>query len=157
MAIPTSGELSARTINVELGRSSTAQLSIDAVENGSYGAINQSSRDRPNSSNPAAYSEWRGYDHNIGGVTLVPLPEVGYAGRTGQEDFRRDDACINSVTRPGRYWGSDERLEFSAGLDQFWADAAGTIRPPAGWYAQFAEVAVYWNGSTGTELESCRI
>lgn len=60
-----SGSVSATGINLELGRSSNAQMSIDAAENGSYAAINQCSPSRPNASNPASYSEWRNYNHGF--------------------------------------------------------------------------------------------
>ena len=77
MAIPSSGALSAQTINFELARSRSSELSIDTAENGGYGAINTSSPSRPNSANPAAYSEWYSYNHTAGGPTLVPVT-VGY-------------------------------------------------------------------------------
>ena len=159
MTLPASGQLAMSQINSELGRGSTSQISLDAAENGSYGAINQSSTSRPNSSNPAAISEWYGYNHRavVVGPTLVPLPEVGYAGLTGQEDFNLNRACFNSVSRPGRYWGSTERAAQAAADLQFWTNAAGTTRPPAGWYAQFGEDAWYWNGTSPTMLGVCRI
>jgi hypothetical protein len=57
------GTVAMSTINSELGRSSTAGISLDAAENGSYVCINQFSGARPNSGNPASISEWKGYDH----------------------------------------------------------------------------------------------
>lgn len=51
-------------INVELGRSRTAYISLDAAENGSYVAINTNSPSRPSSSNPASISEWYSYNHS---------------------------------------------------------------------------------------------
>lgn len=67
MPLPSSGQISMSQINTELGRSSTAQISLDAAENGAYGGINVNSASRPNSSNPAAMSEWYGYNHNASG------------------------------------------------------------------------------------------
>jgi hypothetical protein len=64
MAIGT-GSVSMLGINLELGRSSTATISLDAAENGSYAAINSCSPSRPSSSNPASMSEWRGYNHSF--------------------------------------------------------------------------------------------
>lgn len=64
MALPSSGQISMSQINTELNRSSTAQISLDAAENGDYGAINQNSTSRPSASNPAAMSEWYGYNHS---------------------------------------------------------------------------------------------
>jgi hypothetical protein len=64
MALPPAGvQLAMSQINVELGRSSTAQISLDTAENGGYGAINVNSRNRPNGANPAAISEWYRYNH----------------------------------------------------------------------------------------------
>ena len=59
-----SGSVSASSINSELGRSSTAAISIDAAENGSYATINTCSPSYPSASNPASFSEWRNYNHS---------------------------------------------------------------------------------------------
>ena len=59
------GSVSMSSINSELGRSSTAQISLDSAENGSYVCINQFSSARPSSTNPAAMSEWQGYNHGF--------------------------------------------------------------------------------------------
>lgn len=64
MTLPLSGTLEASDINVELGRSATANFSITDAVNGVYGAINTCSPYYPNSTAPHAYSEWYGYNHN---------------------------------------------------------------------------------------------
>lgn len=64
MALPSTGSISMSQINTELGRSSTAQISLDSAENGSYASINQCANSVPSSTNPAAMSEWRGYAQN---------------------------------------------------------------------------------------------
>jgi len=64
MTLPLSGPLEASDINVELGRSATAVMSIKDAATGVYGAINTCSPYYPNSAAPHAYSEWYGYDHN---------------------------------------------------------------------------------------------
>lgn len=64
MALPSSGQISMSQINGELGRELQAQISLDTAENGGYGAINVNSSSRPNSSNPAAMSEWYSYNHS---------------------------------------------------------------------------------------------
>ena len=66
MALPTSGQLSMRDINVELGRPATALIGLDEAENGAYVAINTNSAQRPSSANPASISEWYGYNHTAG-------------------------------------------------------------------------------------------
>lgn len=73
MALPSSGQISMSQINTELNRSSTAQISLDAAENGDYGAINQSSTSRPSASNPAAMSEWYGYNHSAVSCTAPSI------------------------------------------------------------------------------------
>lgn len=158
MALPTSGTIRMSQINTELGRSASSQISLDTAENGGYARINQASRSRPSATNPAYMSEWYGYDHRFNPAPrLVPLPEVGYAGNAAADDLWLDRACRNSVFRPGRYWGSSDNLAASVGEQQFWTNAAGTTRPPAGWYAQFGTEAVYWNGAAGTRIDFCRI
>lgn len=72
MTLPLSGQIGLGDINVELGRRRDSQISLDTAENGGYGRINQSSRTFPSATNPAAVSEWRGYDHNAStGPVLV--------------------------------------------------------------------------------------
>lgn len=75
MALPTSGPLSFSAINTELGRSSTATMSLQTAETGGYVAINQNSASKPNGSAPYRIGEWYGYNQNsadpAGTVTLV--------------------------------------------------------------------------------------
>ena len=74
MTLPRTGQLGLGDINVELGRSRTAQISLDTAENGGYGTINLNSRSSPNATNPAAVSEWYGYNHNFTPTpTTVPF------------------------------------------------------------------------------------
>lgn len=64
MTLPASGSsISMSQINTELGRSSTATISLDTAENGGYGAINTCASPYPLTSNPASLSEWYGYNH----------------------------------------------------------------------------------------------
>lgn len=87
MALPQFGQVSASTINLELNRPSTAQLSIDSAENGVYGNINQNSNLRPSSSNPAAYSEWWGYNHGATGQLTSFYNLTGNKNRCLAPDF----------------------------------------------------------------------
>lgn len=64
MALQGSGAISMSQINTELGRSSTATISLDTAENGGYVAINTCGSPRPSSSNPASMSEWYSYNHS---------------------------------------------------------------------------------------------
>lgn len=70
MTLPRSGELGLRSINQELGRSTSATISLDTAENGGYGAINVNSASRPSSANPAAVSEWYNYNHLARGAVF---------------------------------------------------------------------------------------
>jgi hypothetical protein len=70
--LPSSGSISLSQINTELSRAYNSQISLDAAENGSYGAINQNSSVKPSSANPAAMSEWRGYNHGCTAVSISP-------------------------------------------------------------------------------------
>lgn len=89
MALQSSGEIKMSQINVELGRSSTAAISLDAAENGTYAAINTSSASYPSSTNPASMSEWYGYDHNAS----TGSPEFSVFADTGYSSF--EEACAN--------------------------------------------------------------
>lgn len=51
-------------INTELGRSSTAGISLNSAEDGGYATINGCSIYRPSSPNPASMSEWYRYNHS---------------------------------------------------------------------------------------------
>mgnify|MGYP001142068748 CR=1 FL=1 len=159
MTLISRGQLAMSQINSELGRGSTSQISLDAAENGSYGAINTNSDFRPNSSNPAAISEWYSYNHRAAppGPLLTFLENVGWAGNSDTSARSLDIACQNSFARPGRYFGDDERMTVSVSNLQFWTNTAGTTRPPAGFYAQEGGEAVYWDGTRPTRLEFCRI
>lgn len=63
MPLPSSGQIAASQINTELGRSSTAQMSIVSARNGSYATINDASGFRPTAgpNYGYAYSDWYGY------------------------------------------------------------------------------------------------
>jgi hypothetical protein len=82
-------------INTELGRASNSQISLDTAENGGYGAINTNSSSRPSSNNPAAISEWWGYNHNA----CVPYGTYAYdfCQGCGYYYMYHDGSC-------GYYW-----------------------------------------------------
>lgn len=64
MALPASGNsISLSQINTELGRSATAQVSLNTAEDNGYVAINGCSLYRPRAANPAKFSEWFSYNH----------------------------------------------------------------------------------------------
>ena len=64
MALQSSGTIKMSEINHELGRTSTATISLDSAESGTYGAINTNSGSYPSDARPASMSEWYSYDHS---------------------------------------------------------------------------------------------
>ena len=94
MALQSSGTIKMSEINTELGRSSTATISLDTAENGGYGAINTLSPSYPSSSSPASMSEWYGYNH-----TAAPPPQGSTSFTIFNQAFQNagggeDDACV---------------------------------------------------------------
>ena len=134
MAIPRSGTISARMINIELGRIGSASLSSNNASAGGYGKINPNSRLRPDKFNPDEYSEWYGYNHTAGGG--------GGGGNTGNENFgfdpdAGDRACMivgdvdcNWISPTNNWWNA---TTFETG-------GRSAIR---GWYSDTP-----WGGST---------
>ena len=151
MALPTGGELGMNQINVELRRTGTAQISLDSAENGSYGAINTNSRSYPSSANPAAISEWYGYNHSaVGGVETFALPEIGF------DVSNRDTACRNAaIGRTVQVWGDGPALQ---DCNNLYRNATGTAFAGVGWYAEnFTQFERYWTGTRFSSKASCRI
>lgn len=84
MTLPLSGTLEASDINVELGRSATATISLKDAETGVYGAINTCSFYHPNGLAPYAISDWYGYDHNAACLnSYYAMSDGGVAGFNG--------------------------------------------------------------------------
>ena len=83
MALQSSGEIRMSQSNTELGRSSTAQISLDTAENGGYAVININSSSRPSASNPASMSEWYGYNHSAAPVRSIIFSNYYSLGYTG--------------------------------------------------------------------------
>jgi len=77
MALQSSGTIKMSEINTELGRSSTATISLDDAENGTYATINTASASYPNASNPAAMSEWYGYNHTASAAGFFNVVNSG--------------------------------------------------------------------------------
>jgi hypothetical protein len=64
MALQSSGTIKMSEINTELGRTSSATISLDSAESGTYATINTASASYPNNARPASMSEWYSYDHS---------------------------------------------------------------------------------------------
>ena len=154
MALPASGQLAASAINRELRRAASSTLSIDSAENGGYAPINRNSASRPNSANPAAFSEWYGYNHSAsgggGGPRVFTLIEIGF------DRTNRDTACRNAAI--GRYtqvWGDGPSLQ---DCNNLYSNGRGTAFAAEGWYAEnFTQFERFWNGFDFTTSRECRI
>jgi hypothetical protein len=149
MAIPSSGALSAQTINFELARSRTSELSIDTAENGGYVAINRNSPSRPNSANPAAYSEWYSYDHTAGSGPLYSPILLGYNATSANR------ACSAFYFSPiTQYVLGPVTPPFNE-VPQIFTNESGASYSRGGWYSD-GNVNKLWNGSGGfTNEELC--
>jgi hypothetical protein len=125
-------------INVELGRSSTANISLDTAENGGYGAINTNSASRPSGTNPAAMSEWYGYNHNAAGATVTITAYINFAPTGGSctinKNGIRQIRTVNSTI-----------FSFSAAAGD---EISTTIVSPVG-VGRTAIIDVYNNGYVG--------
>ena len=89
MALQSSGTIKMSEINTELGRTSTATISLDSAESGTYATINTASSSYPNNARPASMSEWYSYDHSAAS---------GYSGNISERsNSDSNEACGLSV------------------------------------------------------------
>ena len=131
-------------INVELGRSRTAEISLDTAENGGYGAINQASSSKPSASNPAAVSEWYSYNHNASSQINVSY-NISFAPYGGLANITENGVRIirTSTSAVGTFSSVTGDV------------IVASITSPTGGTSRYAEVSVYVNGvflgnNTGT-------
>lgn len=75
--LQSTGTIRMSDINLELGRASNANISLDGAEGGLYGTINLLSPSKPSPSNPATLSEWYGYNH-LTPDTVAPTTPTGF-------------------------------------------------------------------------------
>jgi len=150
MTLPSSGQISMSQINTELGRSSTAQISLNDAENGDYGAINQNSASKPNASNPAAMSEWYGYNHNAGG-TMLPH---SFVIKVPAELDNCYDACY-LPTCEATVWSAEAGGPIELG-STLYIDQAGTIELYSGSFGYESWCFNYHsNGPAGQFCDLC--
>lgn len=98
MALQASGTIKMSEINTELGRTSTATISLDDAESGVYATINTASASYPSNAQPASMSEWYSYDHSAA---------AGYEARISRDNqAASNEACeglnvIDTVYKDG--------------------------------------------------------
>lgn len=131
--------LSMGDINVELGRSRTATISLDAAENGSYGAINQASSSRPSASNPASISEWYGYNHNASSGPVLTYVYLYYGGNATA-------AC--SGTNAGYFYVNNGSFNAAS---QIYSNSSGTTAAPSNYYSDGVKRR-FWYGTIGGQF-----
>jgi len=127
MALQSSGTIKMSEINTELGRSSTATISLDSAESGTYATINTNSASYPNNARPASMSEWYGYDHSATSAS-------GYDGSISRNTAVEGEACqLNAGNQVYKNGSSSTPIA----TDELYTDAALTTTFSAGqdgWY-----------------------
>lgn len=129
MALPSSGSISMSQINTELGRSSTASISLDTAENSGYGNIKQCSPPYPSQGNPARMSEWYGYNHNVSCVVSCGGGFQTYETTTQCSEYNGREVLLGGNT--------------SGTVSVGWTLSLGS-----GWGLNQLRVYVVYNGNT---------
>lgn len=146
--MPTSGTIRMSQINIELGRSSATQISLDIAENGGYAIINTASSSRPNGTNPARMSEWYSYNHNA-------APPSGFSNSYVTENNASNTSYLLSASSSGWIKNLTQGSSFSV---SFWVYPKNIATAPS--YAfhirnfnstNFFDnnIAIRWNSSLG--------
>jgi len=93
MPLPSSGTISMSQINTELGRGSTAAISINNAATGQYVGINTCGSPYPNNSQPHAMSEWYSYNHSASCCTPYGTFHSSYCSGCNLIYQYHDGAC----------------------------------------------------------------
>lgn len=143
MTMPASGTISMSQINTELGRSSTATISLDTAENGGYAAINTNSSSRPSASNPAALSEWYSYNHSAAPARSISFSNYTSLGYTG--------SVSGTVTIVGTYtFQAAAALYYGGGTVSANINVGGNTRSASRGGASGTNYSTTFTLSTGT-------
>lgn len=141
MALPASGSISASQINTELGRSSTAAISIETARTGGYAAINQASGKRPtgNGQSGRSWSHWHGYNHSAAYPTIIVYES-------------EPTADTNILVSINDNYGNNyvSKWYFFGGTFNVATDNGVTIREKDPFYVQWAWLGGWGDGNTYT-------
>jgi hypothetical protein len=130
--LPSSGPLSFSNINVELGRGSTATISIRTAEQGGYGTIRECKTPLPSGAPPASVSEWRGYNHNA--TASLAIDETVDGGTSCE------DVCNQPVAGTGSLVAYAYTL---GGSTNYYANFTCTQGLALGYYADMTRTNCY--------------
>ena len=83
MSLQASGTIKMSEINTELGRSSSATISLDSAESGVYATINTASPSYPDDNRPASMSEWYSYNHTAAASNFFNVINSGQSTSSG--------------------------------------------------------------------------
>jgi hypothetical protein len=147
-------QISMSQINTELNRSATANISLDAAEGGTYGAINTCSPYYPAANNPATLDEWHGYNHSATCLTAYTL----YFYNTGDGYYpgtSSTEACNASYSYT--MYGTTSTLQSGT---KFYFNANGTggelsVSSPYVWLKTNGSSFQYTTGTGASNISSC--
>jgi len=154
MALQSSGTIKMSEINTELGRSSTATISLDTAENGGYATINTASASYPSATNPAAMSEWYSYDHNASSSDSFTM----YTGSSYDGSNGACSATVNDNTT--LYFGTGTGALCPQTNDTVYTDASQSTAfdgEDSWWKSTSCDMAFYINtqGNIEGEVTQC--
>ena len=109
--------VAASAINSELGRSSSATISIDNAENGGYATINTCSPSYPSSSNPASFSEWRNYNHSYACCSAPSITSTSVTSNSITVNFTTSNCTA-------------AHIEYSSNYGSTWTTSTGGCTSP---------------------------
>lgn len=115
MALPSSGTISASMINTELGRSSTAEFSLNTARQGGYGALNPYSPALPPSTGQVSFASWYSYCHTC--TTLYSFTVYQAGQHAGTRNFlSAASACSGTRDYPRTLYSSSSTLGVGSSL-----------------------------------------
>lgn len=149
MALQSSGPIKMSQINAELGRSSTATISLDTAENGGYATINTCGSPYPLGANSASMSEWYGYNHTAPcGATYNSNFALSDGGDPTQQNMLYSNnfpyGIQTSATRPSptqqftiSFWVKRDNIQAQQGYIFGLYDQPAGINLMLNWYSLF--------------------